>query len=225
MSTMATRIAPFKHVIWDWNGTLLNDGWLCVDIINGLLRERSLPTITFEQYQELFGFPIRDYYVRLGLTFERESFEALAQQYVSIYYRRVGECELHEGARALLEAMQCQQIGQSLLSAAHDENLRAMVAHFRVGGYFHRMAGLDDHYAASKTNLGKQLIRELTVSPEEILFVGDTLHDFEVASVLGTRCVLMAHGHHAKGRLEQCGSPVLTSFAELYEEIVSNTGV
>ena len=30
----------YRHVIWDWNGTLLDDAWLCVEVLNGLLARR-----------------------------------------------------------------------------------------------------------------------------------------------------------------------------------------
>ena len=33
--------AHYKHAIWDWNGTLLNDTWLCVEVLNGLLAIRK----------------------------------------------------------------------------------------------------------------------------------------------------------------------------------------
>ena len=56
---------PYTHIIWDWNGTLLDDAWLCVDVMNGMLRERRLPTRTLDQYKEVFDFPVRNYYETL----------------------------------------------------------------------------------------------------------------------------------------------------------------
>ena len=39
-----------KHIIWDWNGTLLDDSWLCVESINKSLKKRNLPQIDKEKY-------------------------------------------------------------------------------------------------------------------------------------------------------------------------------
>ena len=47
------------HVIWDWNGTLVDDAWLCVEIINELLARRGLAPITPCKYSAVFGFPLR----------------------------------------------------------------------------------------------------------------------------------------------------------------------
>ena len=47
-------------VIWDWNGTLLDDAPVCVAAINDMLRERSLPQLSAERYQEIFCFPVSE---------------------------------------------------------------------------------------------------------------------------------------------------------------------
>ena len=58
------QIKNYQHIIWDWNGTLLNDVKLCADIMNNLLKTRSLPTITLEKYREIFTFPVKDYILK-----------------------------------------------------------------------------------------------------------------------------------------------------------------
>ena len=57
----------FDHVIWDWNGTLLDDAWLCVDVMNGMLCRRALPVLTPAKYEESFDFPVLDFYRRREL--------------------------------------------------------------------------------------------------------------------------------------------------------------
>ena len=52
----------YKHIIWDWNGTLLDDRWLCIEAINKTLTKRNMNTITDNEYVELFCFPVKDYY-------------------------------------------------------------------------------------------------------------------------------------------------------------------
>ncbi len=49
----------YKHIIWDWNGTLLNDLTLCVDLLNVSLEKRKLPEMTEEKYRKKFLFPIK----------------------------------------------------------------------------------------------------------------------------------------------------------------------
>ena len=52
----------YKHIIWDWNGTLINDAWLFVDVMNNILQKRDMHIITIKKYRDIFGFPIKNYY-------------------------------------------------------------------------------------------------------------------------------------------------------------------
>ena len=63
----------FTHVIWDWNGTLLDDATACVAAINALLERRLLPQVTHQQYLDIFDFPVRNYYLQLGFDFSKDT--------------------------------------------------------------------------------------------------------------------------------------------------------
>ena len=65
----------YKHIIWDWNGTLINDVWLAVEIMNSILASRNIPLISHEKHKEMFDFPIKNYYQKLGIDFNKELFE------------------------------------------------------------------------------------------------------------------------------------------------------
>ena len=48
-------------VLWDWNGTLLDDVTLCVDALNRLLARYGYDRqYDLDGYRKIFGFPIRD---------------------------------------------------------------------------------------------------------------------------------------------------------------------
>ena len=71
----------FNHesiIIWDWNGTLLDDVSICIDIMNEILGRRGLDKLTRKKYQQIFRFPVIDYYRQLGFDFKRDSFENLS---------------------------------------------------------------------------------------------------------------------------------------------------
>ena len=68
-------MSSIKHIVWDWNGTLLNDGWLFVKIMNQILKKRALNKITEKIYREIFCFPLEKFYIKMGFDFEKESFE------------------------------------------------------------------------------------------------------------------------------------------------------
>ena len=97
-------------VIWDWNGTLLDDLHLSLRIINLLLKRRSLPELSRDRYREVFTFPVKDYYREIGFDFDREPFEIPAREYIDIYNRDVSTCGLQTGATDALGRLQTMAV-------------------------------------------------------------------------------------------------------------------
>jgi phosphoglycolate phosphatase len=195
------RLEDYRHVIWDWNGTLLDDLDLCIEAMNGMLARRGLPALDRARYHAVFDFPVRDYYARLGLPVDEENFRALSAEFIGAYDARRLEPLLQPGAAALLAAIARRGVTQSILSAYEHASLQAVVRHHGVHGHFTGLHGLDNIYAHSKVALGRACLATLQLPPREVLLIGDTLHDHAVAQELGTACALVAHGHHSAARL------------------------
>ena len=209
------KLSSHKHILWDWNGTLFDDAHLCVEVMNRSLGKRNLPLLTAKRYQDIFVFPVVDYYRRAGFDFSRESFETAGTEFIVEYEKRKFECGLQPGAREILDRIRDAGLTQSVLSAYQQNTLEEVVRHFGLERYFVRLVGLQDHYAGGKIDHGRRWIREAGHRPSEVLFIGDTIHDFEVAQAMGADCVLVHGGHNSMERLKSCGVPVLNSLSEL----------
>lgn len=204
-----------KGIIWDWNGTLLNDVDLCVSVINQLLEKRGLPFLTINHYKQVFTFPVKDYYQKIGFDFETEPFEIPAMEFIDGYTAKVSECGLQENSLELLESFKIRGFRQFVVSAMEQQELEKCLDRLQIRHYFEHVSGLDNHYAASKIENGKRLISELKIDPADVILIGDTVHDFEVASELGCSCVLIAGGHQTKEVLQMTGALVFDSLDEL----------
>ncbi|MBN1671238.1 MAG: HAD family hydrolase [Kiritimatiellae bacterium] len=211
----------YRHVIWDWNGTLFDDAWLCVEIINGMLPRYGRPPVTPEQYEAAFEFPVINYYRKIGFDFSANPFEEVATEFMTAYDRRRRECRLRAHARGALDACAAAGMEQSILSAYPQGALEEVVAAFGLRGLFRQLVGLGDHYAGGKLENGKRLIEGLGLPGGEVVLIGDTVHDFEVAQAMGTHCALIPSGHHTRARLEPCGVPVLDSLADVPALVVN----
>ncbi|MBL8922742.1 MAG: HAD family hydrolase [Myxococcaceae bacterium] len=208
-----------RHVIWDWNGTLLDDAWLCVEVMADLLEAHALPPMDAARYQDLFTFPVVDYYRRLGFDFERAPFEQVGTAFIHGYQARQHECRLQEGAHAVFDALSARGVPMSILSASQQSRLEAQVSHLGITGRFVRLIGLDHHYADGKLELGRRWVAELGVPADEVLLVGDTDHDLHVAQALGLRCLIVPSGHQSRERLERAGATVLDDLRALLDEL------
>jgi len=204
----------YTHVIWDWNGTLLNDVDWNLACMNQLLTRRGLPPIaSLRHYRDIFGFPVRDYYLRAGLDLEREPFEELAQEYIRLYSAGESQWSLFPDAPAVLAGLHNRGLTQVVLSASQRDALAGQAAQAQVAHFFDDLLGLDNIHAASKVAIGRDYMA--AKSPEAAVLVGDTAHDAEVALELGVDCVLVAAGHQSLQTLESSGFPVVDSITDV----------
>ncbi len=212
----------YKHIIWDWNGTLFNDVDLCVDIISSLLTKSNLPGLTKEQYRDIFTFPVKDYYVKAGFDLKDNSFEVLGKKWMDEYQVRRLEGKLFTDAKEILHIIKSNGIEQSILSAYKQDTLLELVDYFELRSYFRYLTGLNHIYATSKIDLGKELMEKLNHNGDDVLLIGDTVHDFEVSQEIGANCILIAEGHQSKQKLVECGVMVFDNLVQLNQSAIIN---
>ncbi len=205
----------YEHIIWDWNGTLLNDAWLCIVIISGMLVKRGKPAIDETIYLKNFTFPVADFYKIIGFDFSSEPFSVPADEYIKEYDNRRYECRLREGISDILASIKNAGIPQSVLSASKQQSLEEIISHYELTRYFKNICGIDDHYANGKIEKGRELVKKIGQDFEKIVIIGDTVHDFEVAREIGIDCILISGGHQNIKRLNSCGGIVLDNISEL----------
>lgn len=207
---------PVQHLLWDWNGTLLDDLDLCLSALNVLCARRGMRPVAIDEYREKFTFPVIEHYKAVGFDFSVEPFSVPAQEWVDLYTAGVWtETHLYSPAVDVLTRLHDLGLHQSVLSAYHQEMLVKVMRHFGVAGFFETLLGLGDHYAESKLDLGLAWLEQSHLDPATVLLIGDTLHDHEVAAAMGIGSVLIAQGHQSRRRLETAGVPVLSSLEDV----------
>lgn len=215
------NIHSYKHIIWDWNGTLLDDVQACVDAINVLLKARALPLLSLGKYLDVFDFPVRNYYLKLGFDLSQENWAEVATDYHRAYATASATSALRKGAPAALAAIRAAGLGMSILSACELTILRRMVAERQILPEFDHIYGLDDLYASSKIDLGHALFHHTGLNKKGTLLIGDTTHDYEVAQALGIPCLLMSGGHQSIRKLAPLGCPIVPDFQGVLDYIAT----
>jgi phosphoglycolate phosphatase len=213
------RETGYAVILWDWNGTLLDDGSFGIGIINAMLERRGYLPRSRDEHGQLFDFPVRLYYERLGFDFEKEPFEVVSQEFVDQYLAGARGCPLRVGARETLACLREAGYRQSVLSASRQDYLEGFIAHFGLGEFFEELLGIDSVHAPGKVARGREWIRESGLDPARVLLIGDTMHDAQVAREMGIDCWLLEDGHHPRARLEQTGCPCLKDLAAVRESL------
>jgi phosphoglycolate phosphatase len=199
----------YSAVVWDWNGTLLDDVEVAVSTIQEILVEHELPQLSVQDYRKIFGFPVYNYYEKLGFDFTRTPFKDVADRFIEVYGKNVDKAQLFPD---VVEALRFNHVAgrpQFILSAGHQKHLDEVVKKFGVEHFFTEIYGIGDHYAGSKLDRGRDLLREHPLEPQKTVLIGDTDHDLEVGRELGLDVYLLADGHQCHTRLESVWHQVL----------------
>lgn len=212
MQTLISHLKDKHHVIWDWNGTLLSDLEHAVTTVNRLLVEEGLPVTTLEQYKDIFGFPVIEYYEKLGFDTEPKKFLHLCERFNQYFYAGLPTLKLWPGARELLGEIKLSGRTQSLLSASEHDMLLHSVKHFEVERLFDHVFGIFDKTATSKVDRGHALIEHAGLPRAGTVLIGDTDHDLEVGEALGIDVILVEHGHQSAVRLREVHHTVVKVF-------------
>lgn len=208
-------------ILWDWNGTLLDDAELSLALENELFAENGYRHVDMEEYRRRFCFPVKDYYLAIGV--KEEDFYPIAGIWAERYQTASAACGLTPHAAETVRRFHDAGFRQVILSASHRDVLRMQVARYpELDDMFDELVGLSDVYAGSKVQMALDFLRRDGVDPAQAVFLGDTLHDAEVAAAIGCPCLLIAQGHQCPEVLARAGVPVLNDLSEAADLLLTN---
>lgn len=187
-----------------------------MDSVNRMLCDRGLSIIPdLEAYREIFDFPIKEYYRSLGFDFEKEPYEVLAPIWVELYLENSRSSGMVDGVVEVVKAVGKTEMSQIVFSASERNMLCQQLSELGIIEYFDEVIGLKDIHAESKLHLAQEWRQN---NPDaKILFVGDTVHDADTATVLGADCLLFTGGHQSKSRLLTKGCQTIDGIIEILD--------
>ncbi len=205
----------YKNIIWDWNGTIVDDAYLFVDIMNRTLQKHNLSLINLTKYRSSFCFPIQKYWKKLGFVFDENSFNDLNKQFIFDYSQRMFEPNLQQDIVGLLKKIKKNGLKQFVLSASEQNLLNKSLEYYSLSKYFDSIVGVNNLNALGKEKMGLDLILKNNLAKKETLIIGDTEYDLNVSKAIGCDCLLFSAGHFSKHRLKKLNAAVVDSVDEM----------
>jgi|TARA_B100000925_G_scaffold153236_1_gene114893 phosphoglycolate phosphatase len=203
-----------KHVIWDWNGTLIDDAHLCVEIVNGILVSKDLAPVTLDFYRDHFHFPVSSYYELLGLTEPPYDLAEISKRFITNYRERSSELLLQPYTLETLSSLREMGIRQSVLSAGLQSDVQHFLKAFDLDSFMHFVSGVDNVNAEGKSSLAQSHFLRTGCHPNEVLLVGDTILDDEIAQSLSVKGLLVTNGHNSPYALRNSISSRIQSLSD-----------
>lgn len=209
----------YDLVIWDFNGTIIDDVALGISSVNTMLAKRSLPVLeSADEYRAKLRFPIIDYYRSLGFDFGAEPYDVLAREWVELYNAGEDKCAACTGAADAVHRIREAGIEQQILSASERGMLIASLRRLGLEGYFDEIYAQDNFYAEGKLGTAKAIASRF--GERRAVMLGDTVHDFETARIIGADCILFTGGHGMYSDLAACRVPLVSDLREAADIIL-----
>ena len=206
-----------KNVFFDFNGTLIDDIDLTLDIENKLLVQRGLNAITKEFYLDNFCFPVINYYKKSGFDLTKINFSELNAEFMNEYTERfLKDSKLFDDVEITLKKLKENGYKVYIYSASEINLLISQLKYFGIYNYFDGIIASTNIEAHTKLDYGRDYIKEHNINVSESIMIGDTKHDFEVASAIGLKPVLYSKGHNSRKILEKIGVPVIDNLMDVF---------
>jgi phosphoglycolate phosphatase-like HAD superfamily hydrolase len=203
-----------RHVIWDWNGTLLDDFAITAHITIDALGDLGRPGVTEDEIRGHYQRPLANYFdALLGRAALAHELKHLGDSYVSRYEAAMRDLPLAADAIHALEAI-APAASQSLLSMAPHAQIAVLIEHHRLNEHFSLIQGFSGLGHPSKHESLVAHCETLGIATDSCWLIGDTVDDFDAASPLGIRTVLVTTGMQAPAALAATGSPVVDTLAD-----------
>lgn len=209
------------HVVWDWNGTLLDDLAVVIESVNAGVGPYVSAPITLEHYRNHYTRPVKQFYdAVLGRTLTEQEWIELDARFHRAYDERLHRAELARDAEVALASLATSDHSQSLLSMYPHDALIPIVEKHRIDHYFDQIDGLRGPAGDAKSSYLSAHLDEMEVLGESVLMVGDTPDDAVAAASVGATCVLVANGSHHRHALEATGAHVVDSIGAVLARLM-----
>ncbi len=206
------------HIVWDWNGTLLDDLHIVIEAVNRSVGLLGIDPIDEDAYRDHFTRPVRSFYDSLlGRMITDPEWDRLNQGFHDHYYTLVPAAQLAPDAIEALRAVEDSGWGQSLLSMSPQPYLEWVVAAVGIEEHFELIDGLSGVTGGTKAEHMEAHLATLGLDPSRTVVIGDTPDDAAAARHVGSAVILYDGGSHHLPALEDVGAPIAHTLLEAVE--------
>lgn len=203
-----------KLVAFDWNGTILADTSAVVAGDNAVLKHFNHPKTDIKEVRAKFTMPIRDFYFAMGLDPKNFNAATVSKIFYKAYEPLEQKCRTRAGAQAVLKWLKSQNISTVVFSNHIIPHIEKQSDRLKIARYIDKvlarpLGDISHMHTKSKDLRLKQYVRSLKLKPSEVLTVGDTEEEIEIAEMFGFYSVGLTGGNLSTKRLKSANPDFL----------------
>jgi phosphoglycolate phosphatase len=212
----------YPLIVFDWDGTIIDSTGTIAECIRQAAGEMGLPVPNEERARHVIGLGLHDSLRRAVPDLPASRYADFVELYRKYFLAREDTMKLFPGMTELLSRLKTQH----RLAIATGKSRRGLDRALDAGGlrrYFTASRCADETSPKPHPAMLLELMAELKVSQKEMLMIGDTSHDLEMANAAGVDALAVAYGAHGEAGLRAC-APLgcVSSVQQLSEWLATN---
>lgn len=194
-------------LVFDWNGTLLDDASALLETTNAILNRFGHAAIDMNTFREHCDVPLSLLYCSLGMSTDEVA--AIDQDGSAIFHDTyeplASKAELRAGARSMLELAR-QQAASSIIVSNHIvDPLRSQLRRLEIDGYIDDVIAFESratqYQSMSKGERLRLYMQKNNIEPASTFIIGDMPVEIDIARNLGLTSISITGGFVSEWRL------------------------
>jgi len=208
----------YPLIVFDWDGTLMDSASGIVACIQEASREMWLEVPSTERASHVIGLGLRDSLSLAVPDLPESAYPRFAELYRKNFLAREEGMDLFPGVRDLIAGLHSAGYALAVATGKSRKGLDRALGSSKLAGYFCATRCADETNPKPHPAMLLELMAELSRAPMELLMVGDTSHDLDMAASAAVDAVAVTYGAHPADVLRaRAPKGVVGSVSELRE--------
>lgn len=213
---MSKREARYSLIVFDWDGTLMDSASGIVACIQAASRDMGLEVPPRERASHVIGLGLRDALSIAVPGLPESRYLQFAEHYRKHFQARSEAMELFAGVPAMLGRLRDAGRKLAIATGKSRKGLDRALETCRLQAYFVASRCADETDPKPHPAMLNELMRELSLAPHDLLMIGDTSHDLDMAASAGVDAIAVTYGAHPEASLRaRAPKSLVGSVAEL----------
>ncbi|HWK72157.1 MAG TPA: HAD-IA family hydrolase [Burkholderiaceae bacterium] len=201
----------YSAVVFDWDGTVMDSTHSIVAAIQGACADLGLPVPPAQEAAWVIGLSLESALYRCVPTLTADQMPDFVDRYRVHFLSRDPEIKLFDGITDLLATLQSRQVRLGVATGKSRVGLDRVLTAKQLHGHFHVTRCADESFSKPHPAMLLEIMEMLDIPAEQILMVGDTSHDIQMAAAAGVDSMAVTYGAHDTATLLQAEPTVMVS--------------
>jgi phosphoglycolate phosphatase len=190
-------------IVFDWDGTIIDSAATIAECIRESARDMGLPVPSAEQASHVIGLGLHDSLRMAVPELQTEQYPQFVAHYRRHFLAREEAMSLFSGMEELLLHLK-ENHRLAIATGKSRRGLDRALTATGVGPLFAASRCADETHPKPHPAMLLELMDELGFSKHQMLMIGDTSHDLEMARAAEVDSVAVTYGAHPEEGLRAC---------------------